>query len=102
MKVMEDGDRDKYLHEIRKNWLKEKAAIEQKNSKYNMSKIQESWLKIMRSAKTKQLKREVEIIAQNHERDVDRKDAILQMLDRDIDEETSIVLDSNFIQMQRN
>merc|ERR1719389_384 len=51
-----------------------------------MSKIQESWLKIMRSAKTKQLKKEVEIISQNHERDVDRKDAILQMLDRDLDE----------------
>merc|ERR1711998_499985 len=40
----------------------------------------------MRSAKTKQLKKEVEIISQNHERDVDRKDAILQMLDRDLDE----------------
>eukprot|EP00929_Paragymnodinium_shiwhaense_P009393 TRINITY_DN11355_c0_g1_i1.p1 TRINITY_DN11355_c0_g1~~TRINITY_DN11355_c0_g1_i1.p1 ORF type:complete len:488 (-),score=219.68 TRINITY_DN11355_c0_g1_i1:201-1664(-) len=56
------------------------------NSKYNMSKIQESWLKIMRSAKTKQLKKQVEITSQNHERDVDRKDAILQMLDRDLDE----------------
>merc|ERR1719230_631286 len=51
-----------------------------------MSKIQESWLKIMRSSKTKQLKKQVEIISQNHERDVDRKDAILQMLDRDLDE----------------
>merc|ERR1719387_3099214 len=40
----------------------------------------------MRSAKTKQLKKQVEIISQNHERDVDRKDAILQMLDRDLDE----------------
>ena len=29
---------------------------------------------------------QVEIIAQTHERDVDRKDAILQMLDRDLDE----------------
>ena len=89
---MEEADRDKYgefihdvinyfryLCEIRKNWLKEKAGIEQKHSKYNLSKIQESWLKIMRSAKTKQLKREVEIIAQNHERDMDRKDAIMQM-----------------------
>ena len=47
--------------------------------RYNSSKIQESWLKIMRSAKTKQLKREVEIIAQSHERDMDRKDAIMQM-----------------------
>ena len=28
----------------------------------------------------------VEIAAQNHERDVARKDAILQMLDRDLDE----------------
>merc|ERR1712137_928783 len=51
-----------------------------------MSKIQESWLKIMRSAKTKQLKKQVEIISQNHERDVDRRDAVLQMLDRDLDE----------------
>merc|ERR1719183_2844181 len=40
----------------------------------------------MRVAKTKQLKKQVEIISQNHERDVDRKDAILQMLDRDLDE----------------
>merc|ERR1712137_1293466 len=51
-----------------------------------MSKIQESWLKIMRSAKTRQLKKQVEIISQNHERDVDRRDAVLQMLDRDLDE----------------
>merc|ERR1719262_1143503 len=51
-----------------------------------MSKIQESWLKVMRVAKTKDLKKDVEIISQNHERDVDRKDAILQMLDRDLDE----------------
>ena len=25
VKVMEDADREKYLHEIRKNWLKEKS-----------------------------------------------------------------------------
>jgi len=86
VKVMEDADRDKYLFEVRKNWLKEKSQIEEKHSRYNLFKIQESWLKIMRSAKTKSLKREVEIVAQSHERDMDRKDAILQMLDRDLDE----------------
>merc|ERR1719267_97480 len=83
---MEDGDRDKYLAEVRKKYLKNQAQLELKNSRHNLNKIQESWLKIMRSAKTKQLKKEVEIISQNHERDVDRKDAILQMLDRDLDE----------------
>merc|ERR1719221_2398453 len=66
--------------------LQRDAQLEMRNTKYNMSKIQESWLKIMRSGKAKQLKKEVEIISQNHERDVDRKDAILQMLDRDLDE----------------
>eukprot|EP00397_Hematodinium_sp_SG-2012_P034838 GEMP01037405.1.p1 GENE.GEMP01037405.1~~GEMP01037405.1.p1 ORF type:complete len:504 (+),score=120.21 GEMP01037405.1:51-1514(+) len=85
-KALEDVDREKYLAEVRKKYLKSQAIVEDKNSKHNMNKIQESWLKIMRSAKTKQLKKEVEIAAQNHERDVDRKDAILQMLDRDLDE----------------
>jgi hypothetical protein len=36
----------------------------------------------MRLAKAESLKKDVEILSQNHERDVDRKDAILQMLDR--------------------
>lgn len=40
----------------------------------------------MRMAKTESLKKDIEIISQNHERDVDRKDAILQMLDRDLEE----------------
>jgi hypothetical protein len=33
-----------------------------------------------------EIRKEVEIISQSHERDVDRKDAVLQMLDRDVDE----------------
>lgn len=74
------------IDEWLQKYLKDQIKKEMFNSKFNMSKIQESWLKIMRSAKTKQLKKQVEIISQNHERDVDRKDAILQMLDRDLDE----------------
>jgi hypothetical protein len=44
------------------------------------------WRKIMRLAKTESLKKDIEILSQNHERDIDRKDAILQMLDRDLEE----------------
>jgi hypothetical protein len=33
----------------------------------------------MRLAKTEALKKDIEILSQNHERDVDRKDAILQV-----------------------
>lgn len=34
------------------------------------------------------LRKDIEILSQNHERDVDRKDAIIQMLDRDLEEVT--------------
>merc|ERR1719499_311270 len=83
---MEEFDTQQVLQQSRRQMLRRDAELETKNTKYNMSKLQESWLKIMRSAKTRQLKKQVEIISLNHERDVDRKDAILQMLDRDLDE----------------
>ena len=62
--------------------LRIRMEDEAKNSKMNGLKILNQWRKIMRLAKAESLKKDVEILSQNHERDVDRKDAILQMLDR--------------------
>ena len=62
--------------------LRRKLEAEAANTKVNQMKIQQQWRKIMRLAKTEALKKDIEILSQNHERDVDRKDAILQMLDR--------------------
>jgi len=64
----------------------EKMKAEQENTKKNQLKIQNTWRKIMRLAKVEQLRKEIEIQSQGHERDVDRKDAIIQMLDRDLEE----------------
>lgn len=66
--------------------LRDRMVTEAKNSNVNSLKIQNQWRKIMRLAKAESLKKDVEILSQNHERDVDRKDAILQMLDRDLEE----------------
>lgn len=66
--------------------LRRRMEEEAKNSKINGMKILNQWRKIMRLAKTESLKKDIEIISQNHERDVDRKDAILQMIDRDLEE----------------
>ena len=52
----------------------------------NKLKIQNNWRKIMRLAKVESLRKDIEVISQNHERDVDRKDAVVQMLDRDLEE----------------
>ncbi len=65
-----------------KNELRRRMEDEAKISKVNSLKIMNQWRKIMRLAKTEALKKDIEILSQNHERDVDRKDAILQMLDR--------------------
>ena len=66
--------------------LRHRMETEIKNSKVNNLKIQNQWRKIMRLAKAESLKKDVEILSQNHERDVDRREAILYMLDRDLEE----------------
>jgi len=69
-----------------KKELRERMEAEAKNSRLNGLKIKNQWRKLMRAAKTESLKKDIEILSQNHERDIDRKDAILQMLDRDLEE----------------
>lgn len=75
-----------------KAYLLERAKLnaemetERSNSHMNRLKIQNQWRKIMRIAKVETLQKDIEILSQNHERDVDRKDAIIQMLDRDLEE----------------
>ena len=59
---------------------------EQRIAYFNRQKIITHWRKIMRLAKTETLRKELKFLAQNFEREVDSKDAIIFMLDRDIDE----------------
>ena len=59
---------------------------EQKLAHLNRMKILTHWRKVLRLAKTEHLKKIIQIYQQNHDREVDAKDAILQMYDRDLDE----------------
>lgn len=72
-----DVVRQKYLEA--KRVLKSKMEQEQRNSRANSLKIQTLWRKIMRINKVDGLRKEIEVLSQNHERDVDRKDAIIQV-----------------------
>merc|ERR1711939_1252608 len=72
--------------ERRKHELKQAQADEERYSRINRHKVQNQWRKLMRIAKVEELIKEVEILSQNHEREIDRKDAIIQMLDRDLEE----------------
>lgn len=74
------------LHLSSVSLSQERMAQEELYTQINRAKVESAWLKIMRLAKVDQLRRDVEVMAQSHERETDRKDAILQMLDRDLDE----------------
>lgn len=52
----------------------------------NAAQILTQWRKLMRLVKVEDLRKEIEVISQNHEREVDRKDAIIQVLDRDLED----------------
>lgn len=83
---MEDLDKEQQLMKIRRDTLKNAMYEEQKMAHFNRMKLLTHWRKMMRVAKTEQLKKDIQIYQQNHDREIDSKDAILQMLDRDLDE----------------
>ena len=85
-KSVEDLEKEQKLLKMRKEHLKTAMIEEQKMAHFNRMKILTHWRKLLRLAKTEQLKKEIQIYQQNHDREVDAKDAILQMLDRDLDE----------------
>merc|ERR1719331_1348324 len=70
----------------RRGELKKAQEQEEKCSRLNRLKILNQWRKLMRLVKVEDLRKEIEIISQNHEREVDRKDAIIQVLDRDLED----------------
>ena len=77
-----EEDRRRKEEGMRKK-LTEDLMEEAKFAKLNLAKIQNQWRKLMRLAKVETLRKDLEIMSQNHEREVDMKDAIIQMLDRD-------------------
>jgi hypothetical protein len=66
--------------------LRERQQREERYSRFNSIKIHNQWRKIMRMTCVDQLRAQIEIHSQSHERDVDRKDAIIQMMDRDLED----------------
>merc|ERR1719506_761490 len=71
---------------MRKNELKGVRDQEEKFASTNRLKILNQWRKLMRLVKVEDLRKAIEVISQHHERQVDRKDAIIQVLDRDLED----------------
>jgi hypothetical protein len=83
---LKENDERKRAAEAQRERLLADMEYEAKHTQVNRLRVQNQWRKIMRLAKVESLRKEIEVLSQNHERDVDRKDAIIQMLDRDLEE----------------
>ena len=81
-----DFSKEMHLQQIRRDNLKTMMQEEMRMAHLNRMKILNWYRKVLRLTKTEQLKKDIQIYQQNHDREVDAKDAILQMIDRDLDE----------------
>ncbi|GBF98175.1 hypothetical protein Rsub_10675 [Raphidocelis subcapitata] len=86
MESLANEERQRRDAEIARVALRQRQEREQRYAHINGIKIHNQWRKIMRLAKVEELRREIEVLSQNHEREVDRKDAMVQMLDHDLEE----------------
>lgn len=86
IRMLEEYEKLNKLSEAQRIRLKKYQQQEAYNSKINKKLLLNLHRKFMRADKVEGLRKQIEILAQNHECEVDRKDAIVQMLTRDLDE----------------
>ena len=85
-KTQEEFDNLKKLAKMKKDILRSKISNEQKIVHFNRKKLLAYWRKIMRIAKTEELRNDIDIYSQNNQRELDSKEAFVQMLDKNLDE----------------
>jgi dynein regulatory complex subunit 2 len=59
---------------------------EEKNTRINLYKINYQWRTLMRDIKSRDLKRDIEILSQTFERIIDRKDSVIKAMVKDLGE----------------
>jgi hypothetical protein len=101
---MKEEEEARMKEDSRKNELKGMRDAEERFARVNRFKILNQWRKLMRLVKVEDLRKEIEIVSQHHEREVDRKDAIIQVLDRDLEdseEQYQMALRAHFLIVDR-
>ncbi|XP_050399667.1 dynein regulatory complex subunit 2 [Patella vulgata] len=97
-KRLEEEEMRKKKEDMLTQFLKDKLTKEEQATRFNMSKLNHQWRNIMRESKSKELKKDIEILSQTFERVVDRKDAVIKSLAKDLmeaEEQYSMALRSH-------
>jgi len=81
-----EEDMRKKKEDMLTQFLKDKLNKEEQATRFNINKLNHQWRNIMREAKSKELKKDIEILSQTFERVVDRKDSVIKSLAKDLSE----------------
>ncbi|KAK3591488.1 hypothetical protein CHS0354_031595 [Potamilus streckersoni] len=85
-KRLAEDEMKKKKEDMLTQFLKDKLAKEERATRFNLNKLNHQWRNIMREAKSRELKKDIEILSQTFERVVDRKDAVIKSLAKDLQE----------------
>lgn len=86
IRMLEEYEKLAKLAEIQKLRLKKLQQQEQTNSRINKLKLRNIHRAFMRVEKTIELRKEMELLKQGHERNMERNDALIEMLLVDLDD----------------
>ena len=78
----QQSEKEKLVHDFNKTFMLNQVKEEQKTAELNSQMLNTAWRTIMRKLKLEELKDEVHIVKQTHEKEVDRKDAIMSNLEQ--------------------
>ncbi|TDG98532.1 hypothetical protein EPR50_G00201180 [Perca flavescens] len=76
----------KKREEILTLFLKDKLQKEQKNTAVNLLKLNEGWRSILRQTRAAELRRDIAVLSQTFERQLDGLDSVVKNLERDLQE----------------
>ncbi|PIK40726.1 putative coiled-coil domain-containing protein [Apostichopus japonicus] len=85
-KALAEEEMRKKKEDMLNQFLKDKLVKEEKNTRFNLYKLTHQWRALLRAAKSKELKKDIEILSQTFERVVDRKDSVIKSLAKDLQE----------------
>lgn len=100
----EEYENEHNLNKVKKDYLDNGIRSEVMIAKLNRQKLATYWRKILRIAKTEEFKNELEIYSQNNQRELDSKEAFLQMLDKNLDEaedQYSLALRNHLLHLEK-
>lgn len=84
MRLLEEYERMSRQSEAQRRRLKQLLQQESYNTRLNRTLVTNLYRSVLRLEKVDQLRREIDVVAQNHARDADRKDALVAMLAGDL------------------